>query len=360
MDHIKILKRAWAITWDYRLLWVFGVLIALGSIRSRGNGGGGGGGGGGSSSTGLLTPVSTFGSTIASRGIGSWELAFVLGIAFLVIALIVVTQVLRYLSEAAVIRMVDHYETSGEKVSLRQGFAWGWSQSALRIFLIDLLLALGGMVVFLLLGIVAAAPLLVWLTKSSVLQAIGTSISVILGVLLILVLIAYVIVASLLAQFFRRACVLEDLGVIESMQRGWQVMRMRLGDVIIMALLVFAILLGLTLLMIPLFLLLGLIGIFLGGIPALLVGGITSLFVHGDTPWILAVLVGMPVFLLVVAAPLLFAGGLIEVYKSSTWTLTYREVLALGSSSPVITPHSPTEGHSASLEPENPQDEETP
>jgi hypothetical protein len=359
MDHIKILKRAWAITWDYRLLWVFGILIALGSARARGNGGGGGGGGGGSSATGLLTPVSTFGSTIASRGSGSWELAFVLGIAFLIIALIVATQVLRYLSEVAVIRMVDLYETSGEKVSLRQGFAWGWSRSTLRIFLIDLLLALAGMVAFLLMLIVAAAPLLVWLTKSSVLQAIGTSISVILGVLMILILIAYVIVASLLVQFFRRACVLEDLGVIESMQRGWQVIRMRLGDVVIMALLVFAILLGLTLLMIPLFLLLGLVGILLGGIPALLVGGIASLFVHGDTPWIIAALVGMPVFVLVVAAPLLFAGGLIEVYKSSIWTLTYREVLALASSLPARPAHSQTEPNHASSEPANPSDEGT-
>ena len=29
MDHIKILKRAFNITWVYRALWVFGIILAL-------------------------------------------------------------------------------------------------------------------------------------------------------------------------------------------------------------------------------------------------------------------------------------------------------------------------------------------
>ena len=39
MDHFDIVKRAWRITWKYRVLWVLGLFV--------GAGGGGGGGGGG-------------------------------------------------------------------------------------------------------------------------------------------------------------------------------------------------------------------------------------------------------------------------------------------------------------------------
>ena len=39
---------------------------------------------------------------------------------------------------------------------------------------------------------------------------------------------------------------------------------------------------------------------------------------------ILAVMVGLPIFVIVVAAPWIFLCGLMEVYKSSVWTLTYR------------------------------------
>jgi hypothetical protein len=37
----------------------------------------------------------------------------------------------------------------------------------------------------------------------------------------------------------------------------------------------------------------------------------------------------MPLFILIMAAPLVFLGGLAEVFKSSVWTLTYRELHAL-------------------------------
>jgi hypothetical protein len=29
MDHTKILKRAWHILWSYRVLWIFGIILAL-------------------------------------------------------------------------------------------------------------------------------------------------------------------------------------------------------------------------------------------------------------------------------------------------------------------------------------------
>jgi hypothetical protein len=67
----------------------------------------------------------------------------------------------------------------------------------------------------------------------------------------------------------------------------------------------------------------------LAGVPALLAGGLTSLALEGPVPWIVGAAVGVPIFFLVLVVPMLFLGGLIEVFKSSVWTLTYREVRAL-------------------------------
>lgn len=38
MNHQQILKRAWHILWNYRAIWVFGILLAL----TTASGGGGG------------------------------------------------------------------------------------------------------------------------------------------------------------------------------------------------------------------------------------------------------------------------------------------------------------------------------
>jgi hypothetical protein len=38
IDPIKIIKRAWYILWNYRALWVFGLVLALGAGSSAGQG----------------------------------------------------------------------------------------------------------------------------------------------------------------------------------------------------------------------------------------------------------------------------------------------------------------------------------
>ena len=136
-------------------------------------------------------------------------------------------------------------------------------------------------------------------------------------------------VLSLLKHFFRRACALEEAGVIEAIHRGYDIVRRHQKDLLIMWLLMAGLGLGWIIVMIPVTILLLIVGAVLGGLPALLIGGLVSLVFEGAVPWILAGAAGIPIFILVVAVPLLFLGGLVEVFKSSVWTLTYRELCAL-------------------------------
>jgi hypothetical protein len=343
MDHIKIIKRAFHITKIYRALWLFGILLALTTgINANGSASGGGGGGDGGGNGNNFNPFPG-GAPYLS---GNWE-AFAMELIPIAVALIclalllaVVLTILRYVSETAVITMVDRYEETEEEVGFREGWRLGWSRPAWRMFLIDLVIGVATAVGIVLLGLIAVAPLLLWLTRNDTVGVLGTIGAIGLGLVFIFLVILIVIALSILSQFFRRACVLEDLGVFDSMRRGWKVARGRLGDTIVMALILFAIGLGAFIVLIPVYILLGLAGLLIGGIPGLAAGFLTSLFSGGALPWMVGAAVGVPLFLLVFALPALFLNGLLKVFASSSWTLTYRELLALenGGAQPVALP----------------------
>ena len=111
--------------------------------------------------------------------------------------------------------------------------------------------------------------------------------------------------------------------------RLFEMVKGRLMDVILMGVMMFGITLVWSLLMIPVFLAIFLVSAVVAGLPALLVGGIAGLFAQGATPWIIAAIVAVPIFLVVVIIPGTLVGGWQQIFTSSTWTLTYRETLAL-------------------------------
>jgi len=336
MDHVKILKRAFSISWNYRVLWVFGFLLALTLPRGGPNANYQFGANDFSRSQGFPP----FSPAISQQFINT---IIAVGVALLciIILLAIAGTFVRYISETALIRLVDQNEATGEKVNVRAGFRMGWSRRAFRLFLIDLLFGVVGIVAFLLLILVAAAPFLVWLTSSDLLRTLGTVTGIGMVFLVILLFILIAIILSVVMQFIRRAAVLEDLGVFASIRRGFILVRQRLGDIVVMALILFALGLGWAVLSIPLIILLLLAAVVVGGLPALLAGLITSLFVQGYLPWIVAILIGLPIFLVVLVVPGSFVNGLVQVFTSSTWTLTYREVLALGGARPEAQPPQP-------------------
>ncbi len=328
MDYMRIIRRSFEITWLYRALWIFGLILALTTAKGGGGNGGGGGGGGGSSF--LAHP-----GLIGQNGLQVFDpqgaAAVLMIVAGIIVALLlaVIFVVARVVAETALIRMVNDHEDSGVRLSIGQGFRLGWSRSALRIFLIDLLLVFGILLAFVVIFAIAAAPLATWLSNSDTLRTIGTAIAVPLLVLVFALFIAVVITAAVLLPFFHRACVLEGQGVIDSLRRGWAVFRSRASDAIIMTLALFCIGLAITLALIPVVILLGLGGTALAALPGVLSGLVASLFLHGQLPILVGLVVGLPILLLIIIVPILFISSLAQVFTSTAWTLTYREILSL-------------------------------
>jgi len=322
MNHVKVLKRAWEILWRYRALWVFGVIVALTT-------GGGGNRWAQYSFRGEeFSPGGRFHIEEIPPEIVGTLIAIGVGLACVIVILIIAAAVARYVSETALIHMVDDYEKTGERRSVRQGFRMGWSRAAVRLFLIDLLIGLPVALAFIVLFALAVAPLLLWATESTAAGAIGTVATIVLGLLVVLLAIVVGVILSVLTRFFRRVCVLQQAGVIESIRQGYGIVRQHLKEVAVMWLIMVGLGIGWVIVMIPVTILLVVLGGVLGGLPGLLLGGLASLTFEGAVPWILGLALAIPIFILVLAAPLAFLGGLMGVFVSSTWTLTYRELRA--------------------------------
>jgi hypothetical protein len=343
MDHIKVLKRAFEITWRYRALWIFGIILAL---VTGGGFSGSGGAPGGDGRQGIWPPDGqgfgppdwgwSYTAPDIPQEIVNTVIIAGVGLLCLIFFIAVVTTVARWVTETALIRMVDGYEETGEKRSVREGFRMGWSRTAWRLFLIELLLDVPTAVVFMGLFALALSPLLLWLLDVVALGVVGTVAAI--GSFFFVIFLAIIVglVFGALKPFFRRACALEQVGVIESLRQGFGIVRRHLVDVVIMWVLLLGLRIGLVVVMIPLvflviplMLVLLIVGAILGALPALLVGGLLSLFFEGPVPWIVGAVVGLPILMLVVASPWVFLSGLVEVFKSSLWTLTYRELRAL-------------------------------
>jgi hypothetical protein len=349
MDPIKILKRAWTILWSYKALWIFGIILALTTA------GGSGSNAGGSNQYRNNPNPNPNGFTFPHNGqefnqliqqgiqsltppLNTVNFWIGLGIALLVIILIlaVVGAFFRYISETALIRMVDLYEQTGEKAGIRQGFRFGWSRTSWRLFLINLLTSLPNIVVVLFL---LGAGVVVFLMFSSGATALSiASVVALIGIFFLLIFILIILDAllNLLRHFFWRVCALEGTGVFESMRKGFGLVRRNWKNAGLMWLIMIG--LGLAwivasliafIILIPVFIVFGLVGLVIAGIPALAVFGLTSLFLSAPVTWIIAALVGLPILVLIISLPAVFLRGLKEVYRSTTWTLTYRELMAL-------------------------------
>ena len=328
MDQIAIVKRAWGIMWRYKMLWLFGILMALTS-----------GGGGGFNTSGFRMSGDDFNRPPFQdvpwlREVFQPERVFgiVALCCCLLFVLVIVSIIIQYVSRAALIRSVDRIEEDGAAPSWRAGLRLGWTNRTFRLWLLELIVGLVVGLGVLVLIALSASPLLLLLTDTDAGRIIGIVLTVLLGLLALLVLIVVVIVLSVLAEFWSREVLLADRGIGDALGSGYALVRSRLRDVGGMWLVMTGIGLGFGLLMIPIVLAVMALSAGLGGGLGYLVYEATE-----SVPW--AIGAGMPIFLMIMLIPLTLIGGLYAVFTSSAWTLAYRQV-----TQPTLPPLAPDPG----------------
>jgi hypothetical protein len=229
MEYGKIINRSVSIVWQNKFLIVLGFLAALGS-GSLGSGSGGGNGDG----SGAIFEDEF--AALASVVI----FALVCVALFVVIALWVVSTI----SRGGLIASVDTIE-NGEKSSFTQAWSAGW-RKGWTLLGIGILPAIPYMVL-LVVGLLALG------TYGGIFALFGDELDLIAGTAALAITIAalaciivpIVLVLSILRNFAERACMMEDLGVIDSYRRGTSVLKENLGEAIILFLLQIAIFIGL-------------------------------------------------------------------------------------------------------------------
>ena len=350
-DYGKILKRAWHILWNYKILWIFGILLALtvgggdvgrgGSgyrfnVPSRGNDG--------------FVP-GTYQPGPFLRELGAWVEKNVvplfehpakyvstliwIGVALLLLIIItsVIFAILRYVSEAAVIRMVDEYEQTGAKVGFKAGWKMGWTRRAFRMWVIDLVINLP-VILFVMLLIGLGVLFFFSARGGYTIPSVGGKIAAIGCMFLFLfALIILMVFLNLLRQFFVRVAAIENASIGESFQRGWQIFKQNWKSAALMWLIMLGIGIGyaiasvfIVIVLIPVFVITGLAGLIVAAIPGLIAFGVASLFVSGPLIWIIAIVAALPFFITLMGLPMLLIGGWMQIFQSSVWTLTYREL----------------------------------
>lgn len=287
----EVLSRAWQIIWKHKVLWIFGIFAGC----SRGGGGGSSGGGGGATGPGgdgRLPEIERF-----FEQLGQWidNNAWIIAVFVLaVLVLIILAIFLGAIGRIGLIRGTYHAEQGRERLVFGELFSesmpYFW-----RVFGLSLLI---GVLILLLI-----LPLILF----GVLTA-GIGLICILPLLCLLIPLSWAVMVVI--EQANVAIVLEDLGIVDGLRRGWEVVRANVGTMIVMALILFigAAVIGI-LLAIP---------IIITIIPAAIAIAAAA---GGDTPaaWIWTLGICAVIYL-----PILFVlNGILTAYVQTTWALTY-------------------------------------
>jgi hypothetical protein len=227
MEYGKIISRAAGITWHNKFLILLGILAALGSGYFNG-GGGGGGGGGSSNGTGVTQPLD------------DELIGLLIGVSAAVICVAIfvgiVLWVISTIARGGLIASVDSIE-SGQKSSFRQGWGAGW-RKVWTLLGISFIPAIPALILFVI-GLLALGTYggLYGLFGEDLDPAASfAGLGAVFAVIACL-LVPIMLLLAIVRNFAERACMLEDLGVVDAYRRGGSVLMANLGQAIILALL---------------------------------------------------------------------------------------------------------------------------
>ena len=248
--------------------------------------------------------------------------------ALLAIVVGLALTVLRFVTRVSLIQMVNGYEETGEEVGFKAGLRMGWSRSALRLFLLDLMLTLPVMLAMILL--IAPLGFLAFAALFGRRARVGLGVVAILAVIpVILVGVVLGIVLGPIRELAYRAVVLEELGPWAAFKATVALVRRHLGPAALQWLILVGMRIAWGIVLIPVNAGPGLCASLRADCRGCWWAALRLWRRTGPWALILGGLVFLPVFIVVVALPNLALNTLATVYHSTTWTLTYRELLVL-------------------------------
>jgi hypothetical protein len=300
MDYGNILSRAWQITWKHKVLWIFGIFVALSSGGGSFNGSGGGGNGGSGGGGGGNFPQPDMPPQLREF-LNSPALPIAI-IALICLALIIALAIflMGVASTGALIGGIDLAESTGA-VTFSQAWAIGTSN-----FLKILGLKIG-------VGIIGAVAIFAGIICCP----------------LLCLVVPGSIALQVIAEFASFAIVLDKEGVIESIQKGFNVLKNNFTSVLVLGLILFG------------------IGIAYGlviAIPILVAFAPAIIAVMGSTREPNMMLIGATALMFLCLIPILIiVGGVYTTWQTAAWQIAYRQWTGSPSGATNAPPAPPTQ-----------------
>jgi len=287
MNMSDVLSQAWKTIWKHKVLWIFGILAGCGSA-------GAGTGNGGvtyqfNAPNGVQYYMDQIDPALAALYIG----------LLILVALVIVVLVIFFstIGRIGLIRGTHQDYNGATRLTFGEIFS-GSTPYFWRVFGLNLLVGL--------LAFVAIVGLL-FLGLLGVVVTLGIFLLCLIPILCLLVPVVWLL--GIFVEQAIIAIVLEDLGVMDGLRRGWQVFKGSFGDMFIMGLILLFISLVVTfILILPVLAAIFpfLLGIFSGASQAYRTGVLVA---------IVTAICYLPVFLVL--------NGLVRAYTGAAWTLNY-------------------------------------
>ena len=315
----EVLTRAWQIVWKHRVLWIFGILASCGRGGSSFNSGSSGGGDGGFGTPPDLPPQVMEWIRIIEQNLT----AFIAVIIALTCIIWIVSIFLSTIGKIGLIRGTAQIDGGTESLIFGQLFSestpYFWRMFGLSLLVgLPVLVAIVAVVVGLLLFIV---PLSVS-SGNDPTPAFGlVMLPLLIGCFCLLIPVMFII--GMIARQAENAIVLEEMGVMPAVSRGWDVFRKNLGPIIIMAIILTVIGFAVGFVIaIPIFI------IVLPAVVAFAVGEAQN--------WTPMAIAGICICLYIPISLLL--NGIAIAYTESAWTLTYMRLTKPQDIEPAVLP----------------------
>ncbi len=323
MDFGEILSKAWKTIWKHKVLWIFGILASLG-----GSGGGGGGGGsnyrtngnfsqgnGDWNFNGLPPELQSFFERMTDTVTNIPWYVWVL-IALGVLVLIVAVTVISTFGKIGLIHGTRLADTSDEKL----GFGTLFTQSLRYFWKVFFYGLLTGLAVFI--------GLMILIVPMVIFGIATLGIGMLCVVPLLCLLIPAMWIVGIILEQGTIAIVVDNLGIIGGLQRGWQVTKQNFWNLLLMG-----IILGVGAGIIGFIISLPILLVFLPPIIAVITnGGLENWSAISSS---LLISLGMCCLLYPI---IMVLNGILTAYVQSAWTLTYMRVTKRSDDSNLLEP----------------------
>ncbi len=298
MDYWKLIKRAWHITGKYKFLWFFGLFLGGSSLSSSFNGNF-------SSFYNKIDNNQSFNIIKKGEGLVFENIAIVGIVTFIVIAVLLVMVFLKTTSQGAIIVGVNEIEETGES-----NFSKAFKSSLRYFWKILVLQILSALLIIIGLAILGLPVVMLFILNMSFRGFI-------LALLAIVIFIPLVIIISFTSNYASRIIVINKEKLIPAIKIGFNIFKDNLLVSILISIILFAINAAISAIILITLLFLGL----LFGIPLILIGTIIH-FGAGIIGGILLIILGI----LIIGVLFIFIGAILNTFKSTLWTLVYREL----------------------------------